>query len=102
MQHHTFKGKKKKKENKIDNIGPNSPFCLINTTLLVISYFLVANGSHGEMGKCVGVSVSLISLRRRKTQVFIFLLWLLLSLGTTEALNQNPNWHLDNHEITEA
>lgn len=53
------------------------------------------------MGKCVGVSVSLISLRQRKTQVFIFLLWLLLSLETAEALNQNPNWHLDNHEITE-
>lgn len=54
------------------------------------------------MGKCIGVIVSLISVRQRKTQVFTFLLWLLLSLGTAETLNQSPNWHSDSHEIPEA
>lgn len=54
------------------------------------------------MGKHIGVNVSLISVRQRRTQVFTFLLWLLLSLGTAETLNQSPNWHLDSHEIPEA
>lgn len=52
------------------------------------------------MGKCIGVSVYLISVRQ--TQVFTLLLRLLLSLGTAETLNQSPNWHSDTHEIPEA
>lgn len=48
---------------RMKHAGPNSLFYLI----LYRSYFLVANNSHREMRKCIGISVPLISVRQRKT-----------------------------------
>lgn len=45
---------------------------------------------------------SLDQCKEKESSSICFLLWLLLSLGTAETLNQSPNWHSDSHEIPEA